>query len=32
MLGQQSQPRLVLGVVVEIRVGDDALGQAVALQ
>jgi hypothetical protein len=26
MLGQQPQPRLVLGVVVEVRVGDGALG------
>jgi hypothetical protein len=32
MLGQQPQARLVLGVVVEVRVGDDGLGQAVALQ
>jgi len=28
MLGQQLYPRLVIGGVVEIRVGDDALGQA----
>jgi hypothetical protein len=32
LLGQQLPASLVLGGVVEVRVGDDALGQAGALQ
>jgi len=32
VLGQQPQPRLILGVVAEVGVDDDRLGQSVALQ
>ena len=32
MLGQQPQPHLILVVVAEVGVGDDGLGQSVALQ